>query len=294
MKARLLLGGVIAVALAAPSLQGQSLAQVESLSRDGRVAEARTELTAWTEASWRAASREERQEALWYRGVLTLDPAQASRSFRRLAVEYPGSPWSARALLRLARIALLEDDLLEAAARFEDLRRDYPASAARLDAVEWLDENSARVAERRAEAEATVEDAADVGDASVAAEEPSPTRDEDLAADRTPAVDAPPPALEDRADARDEATSARWGVQLGAFGEPERAQALAERVRSAGFTPRLVRVPGSDLVRVRVGAFTGAESANALYDRLVAAAFEATVVNDVSREEPIGEFAEPA
>lgn len=273
----LVLGGVLSV-VAAPAA-AQSLNDVGELARDGRVGAARVALTDWWDASWESASREQRQEALWYRAVLTLDPAQAATQFRRLAIEYPGGAWTAQALLRLARTALLEDDLLTAARYFEDLRRDYPASAARLEAVEWLDENADRVERARSAPAASAPAPA----TPVATPPPTGTTSAPPTGTTTP-----PPAGTTSAPQTGTEVRRNWGVQLGAFSTVERARDLAARAEAAGFETRLVRIPGSDLVRLRVGKYEDAAGAEAAYDRVVAAGFDAAVVQDVSSEVPIG------
>ena len=85
-----------------------TLPEIEELAQNGRSDEARAALLGWWEESRVLASREERQFALWLRGRLTVDPSQAVRDFRRLVVEYPGGPFTARALYRLARRLMKE------------------------------------------------------------------------------------------------------------------------------------------------------------------------------------------
>ena len=107
--------------------------------------------------------------------------------------------------------------------------------------------------------------------------------------DDDPPVAAPPPVTSTTDTDTVPATSTGdWTVQLGAFSTLERAQDLAERVRAAGFEPRLVRVPPSDLVRLRVGVFEDDDSAADVYYRIVQAGFDAAIARDVTREEPIG------
>ncbi len=245
----------------------QTLEQVDLLTRDGRVADARAELTAWWDASWDDAGRDARQKGLWFRGVLTLDPGQAASQFRRLAAEYPGGSWSAAALLRLGQMELLAGDVLGAARYFGDLVRDYPASGARLEAAEWLDANELAIEQARLVSARGAVVPVPVGDA----------RD----------VDPDPPVVTAAgSDDEDEQPVARgdWAVQLGAFSSTQRAEELAVRAQDAGFEPRVVKVGDSELVRVRVGYFDSAEIAETVYDRIVRAGFEARIVQDVARE----------
>jgi cell division protein FtsN len=93
-----------------------------------------------------------------------------------------------------------------------------------------------------------------------------------------PVPEPPPPEA-------DETRTGDYTVQLGAFSTRARALRLMERARRAGFEPRLVTVPGSTLLRVRVGRFTGASDALELRDRLRSGGFEAILRDDAAREE---------
>ena len=77
-------------------------------------------------------------------------------------------------------------------------------------------------------------------------------------------------------------------VQLGAFSSLGRARELVERARAAGLTPRLVTVPGSDLVRVRLGRFADEPEAESLAGRARSLGFDALVVGEASRERAAG------
>jgi cell division protein FtsN len=67
----------------------------------------------------------------------------------------------------------------------------------------------------------------------------------------------------------------------------ERAEALLKTVSDAGFEGRLVRVPGSDLIRVRVGTFDSAEGANDILWKLRGLEFTAQLARDAQREERV-------
>lgn len=254
----LLHGLTLALALGALTLaplSGQSLATVDSLVRDGRMQEARTALLAWEEAGG-AANRDEAQHRLWLRGVLTLDPAQARSSYLRLVVEYPGGRYTDRALLRLATTAELQGDVLEAEGYYRLLARDYPASPAHREAERWLEANGEILREARASREDTP----------------------DLIPPRSDREPQPPPPDTRIVSSRD------FTVQLGAFSGRDNAGALAERVRNAGFEPRVVQVEGSPLFRVRVGRFPTRAAAAEVRDRILAAGFDAGVARDADRE----------
>lgn len=211
------------------------LDRVDSLTAAGRIDEARRTLEAWWNGSRGEASRLELQRGLWLRARLTLESEPAELDYRRLAVEYPGGPYSDGALLRLGQAAAARGDARAAADHFRTLVQDYPGSPHRLEAQAWL-------GRRGEEDEGTGETAAPV----------------------------------------------RFAIQLGAFSSAEGAQRLMEQTREMGLRPRLVRVPGSRLYRVRVGRFPDAPSAEAALRRVRARGLEATLAADASRERGAG------
>lgn len=134
----------LAALVAAPGvLTGQSLDRVEQHMAAGEVAEARDLLLTWWGGPRAQAGRDELQRGHWLRGVLTLDPSQAELDYTRLAVEYPGGPYTDRALHRLAEAARMRGDAAGARRHYAVLARDYPSSPLRTAARAWLDANPA-------------------------------------------------------------------------------------------------------------------------------------------------------
>jgi hypothetical protein len=177
----------------------------------------------------------------------------AELDLRRLVLEFPGGPFSDNALYRLALFAEGRGDLRAAHGHFLDLVRDYPVSPFRSEAESWLREHEDEIA---------------------ALPQRAPRED-------PPGIGPPPgPILEKGGGS--------FAVQAGAFQSLERAGQLADRIREAGFQPRLVRVPGSDLVRVRVGRFTTRAEADALALELVSRGFDITIATDAQSEEGVG------
>ena len=76
-------------------------------------------------------------------------------------------------------------------------------------------------------------------------------------------------------------------MQLGAFSSEARAHTLVAEAQKAGFEARLVHMPGSRLVHVRVGRFDSGSEASELLKRLQDLGFTAAVVRDANREERI-------
>ena len=296
----------VAAGLGAPQhASAQELAVVDSLARTGDAQAARERLARWWETEGEDADRPAVQQALWLRGLLTLSPLDAQADFRRLTVEYPGGPFTDRALLRLARYAYTRDRLAEAVRHFRTLALDHPGTPAALEAREWLERHAEAVeaaeaaeavdAERRAAARS--ERAADTVPAETTAADTTVAgaTDSTVAVPAEPGTDtvvgepADPDTVEadpaEEASEEPDAESGPYTVQLGAFSSERRAMTLVERARDAGLEPRVVTVSGSDLVRVRVGRFDDAGGATRLYDRVRRLGFEATVSGDADREE---------
>lgn len=226
------------------------LDRVEELTEIGRTEGARELLVRWWNDAYAGASRQDAQRALWLRGRLAVDPDRAALDFRRLVVEYPGGPYSDLALLRLAQAEYAAGDSAAAAREVARLAREYPASAVGSEARAWL-----------------------------ASAGPVPPRSGRVAS----AGDASGEARRVEA-ARATSEAHPFSVQLGAFAQRERAEALRSKAAGAGFEARLATVPGSDLVRVRVGRFDSGEEARAILRRVRDRGFAAMLVRDAELE----------
>jgi cell division septation protein DedD len=267
------------LSLASPrwlSAQEGSLGQVEQLASTGRAEEARAMLLEWWENDRSRGSRRDLQLGLWLRGRLTVDPAQAARDFRRLVIEYPGGPYADRALFRLAQAAYAQGDRERARTYMTSLTRDHPGSPVREQAEAWM----ARALTAGPPPVFRVVEAEESEDQQTA--EPQLR---DSVADPVPVVpraaqDSVAPAL---------SRNGRYTVQLGAFLDESRAEALHARASEAGLDVRLVRVEGSRLMHVRVGRFDSSAQASVSFQSVTALGFTAAVVRDALREEPVGE-----
>lgn len=275
------------------SLTAQSqLEQVESLTRMGRTEEARLALMDWWESDRPDASRRERQRGLWLRGRLTVDPVQAELDFRRLTVLYPSGQFTPDAMLRLAQASWAMGNEQESRDYVASLVRDYPRSDARERAEEWLmaagplppaGDTPTRSAPNAAGLPEGMGGAA-------APERTRPGADER----RPPPVTAerrlPPPAESTQAGrgSRDvESPAMNYYVQLGAFGEADRALSLYEEVTEQGVEARVVRVAGSRFTHVRVGRFANRAAAVEVLEALTAEGINAALVRDDRPEEVI-------
>ena len=237
-----------------------SLDQVESLMAEGQIIQAREVLETWLDSRLASASREDRQRGTWLRGRLTVDPSMAEMDFRRLVLEYPGGSYSADALFRLGLLAELRGEGTEALDLLERLIRDYPSSPLVEDAESWhlaLSEGGGASAPLASQGM-----------------EPPPQAEALL-----------PPATPAPTDSMDASWS--YAVQLGAFSSLERARSLADRLRHAGYDPRVVGIPEDELARVRVGRFPVREEAEVLAEELAGHGFEVRVVSDAWCEERV-------
>jgi len=177
-------------------------------------------------------------------------------------LEFPGGSYSDEALVRLGLISSAGGDVPRAARYFQTLVTDYPRSPQRRRAQEWLAENLGAIEEAALTAEAGVELQAGAADADAREPEPSPPF-------------------------QAETVSNRYAVQVGAFESEERARRLVASINASGFRARIVRVPGSSLLRVRIGAFLDRSGAVELMDRVRRRGHEATIAVDVAEEEPM-------
>ena len=115
------------------------LLRAEARIREGRIGEARTEVERWWLLTSGDATPELLQYALWLRGILTVDPTQADRDFRRIVLEFPSGPRAGASRLRLGQSAHARGDLEAALRHYRALDRDFPGSRFRIIARSWLD-----------------------------------------------------------------------------------------------------------------------------------------------------------
>lgn len=87
-----------------------------------------------------------------------------------------------------------------------------------------------------------------------------------------------------------------YRVQTGAFGSKSYAEAMLEKVKTAGFAPLMVKVDG--LYKIQVGAYANKANADAMAEKLKAAGFDAyittkggSVVSESSQKKTIDQIA---
>lgn len=291
-------GPVAGAALAQEAGQDAELARVESLIGAGRYDEARAGIRRWwaDAGSGRSVPAPARVHALMLRARLATDPADAERDYLAVALGHPTAPAAPRALLALGQALFAAGSIDRATAYLRRLVDDYPTNPERAVGLLWLarartaagDPAGACTAARRgidAVQASAVEPAATAllrleaeqacGLAGVEVADAPPREPRPTPADAPPAGTVSDPAA---------ASDGRYAVQTGAFRNRDGAVTLADRLRRAGYSPRLVFVPANRLLRVRIGRFEDRAGADDLMRRLLAAGFPAVVVRDADQE----------
>jgi cell division septation protein DedD len=317
-----ILGVLTALAALGPGpADGQTggLDRVEALVDAGRYDDARSTLeTWWTANESTSVPGADRARALMLRARLAGDPAEAENHYLSIVFGYPISPEAPQALLRLGQGLLAVGEAPRAAGYLQRLVADYPGRPERNLGQLWL-ARAQRAERQHAQACATVreglrdardpdlvnmfrdeEAAACAGagpsaragdDAARTDPEPPPATTPATPPARAPPATAPPATPGRTAPARAEATpparaagGGRFAAQAGAYRQQDSVDDAMARLRRAGYEPRAVMIPGSQLIRVRVGRLATAAEAAALVNRLKADRFDAVVVNDADRE----------
>lgn len=290
---RLMAALLASLLLAAPGFaQDSELDRVESLIANGDYAAARAAIEQWWKAvdGGRNVSSDMRARAHLLRARLAPDLRSAERDYLAVALGHPTTPYAPHALLALGQGFLASGDRARAVSYLQRLIDDYPGSPLRPVGLLWV----ART--RRLEGDAAGACvAARAGHAGAGPDVAALLRREEQAACQPAEQGHAAPRGQDQSAARDAgrtpqtqrpaATQGRFAVQSGAFRQVDGARALADRLRSAGYEPRIVLVSGSRLLRVRVGRFLSAADAESVASRLRSAGFPAVVVNDAHQEQ---------
>lgn len=283
--------GTAAIGITARPAAGQvpTLPRIDTLVATGDYDAARAALDRWWSAQESSdVPGSDMARALMLRAKLQTDPAEAESDYLALVLGYPASSLAPEALLRLGQGLLATGEASRAAAYLHRLTADYPGRAERPAAFLWLARAHSATRQYAAACQAAKRGLADARDPRVAAmlraEAGAACSVDGQAAGRVEGrvqgsvADQQPPAT---GLAR---ATGEWAVQTGAFRQRASADALMERLRRAGYSPRLVRVPRNDLMRVRVGQFTTSDEASDLLTRLRDDGFDAVVVRDAHQE----------
>ena len=244
-------------------------------------------------------------EALYWRAVVAATAADAERDLQTIIVDYPLSPWSVEALMRLAQLEMTRRDMEKALAHLNRVMVEHPNSPSRPKASFWI----ARVEFEQGKLTAACRQLGDAGrtapvsdvelrnqieywatrcnpadTAMVVASSPDSTRPNPAAAAAafTPAPAATAPAAGGAAApavtaAAVPAAKKQYTVQVGAYNTKSAADALAKNLKDRGYD---ARVYGSAApFRVRVGRYDKHAQADAESNKLNAKKIAAFVTD---------------
>lgn len=259
-----------------------ALARIASWTDGAHLDSARVALSAWRERRAASARASHRATADVLAARLETDGIAAQHAWVGVALAHPFGSNAALALLRVGQAAVLQGDTAAARVYLTRLVDDFPGGEHAPEARLWLARGEFLAGRPASACEIARAGLA----AGAAAEVQRLLRLHEERACTAVAQDRPigRPAGDDAAAVP---ADARFAVQSGAFRGRAGADRLVARLRRDDFEPRLVRVAGSALMRVRVGGFADVAEARQLRERVRAAGYDAVVVSDVGDEEPV-------
>lgn len=236
------------------------------------------------------AGSPEYAEALYWRAVVAATAADAERDLRTLIIEYPLSPRSGDALMRLAQLEMTRGDNDQAIAHLQRVVTEHPDSPMRARAEFWM----GRALFEKGDAPAACAKLADASRATPTTQVELHNQIDylsqrctgvDTAAAATAAA-AVPPAM---AAARESTSAGRRGasraaparggtpytIQVAAYSTKGAAERLRASLAARGYEARVVG--SAKPYRVRVGRFDTREAANAAAARMRARKLSAYV-----------------
>lgn len=211
-------------------------------------------------------------QVLYTQAMVAGSAADMRRSLQRVVVEYPTSPWADDALLRLVQMDYAVRNFESAERNLERLKLDFPTSPLMPQAAYWAgrtyfdDDKPAPACRWLADGMAQVGNDVEMqnrlgflyqrcgGVSDTGAAGADSTRV--AAVDTGAAPKAPAPDT-----SRTAATEPAFRVQVAAVGSRQAAEAVAARVRSAGYTSVMTQEKG--LYKVRAGEFATRAEAQA-------------------------------
>ncbi len=233
-------------------------------------------------------------EALYWRGVLGEEGEGARLDLLRVAIEFPLSPRSADALLRLAQLEFTRGDRVAARRHLDQLSRDHPDAPSRAAARYWTGRVLLEDA-KPAEACVALRDAqrlAAAGDVELinqidyyarpcvasdaaAADDERRKIEEKARADSTAAADSAAQAARRSASGGRSDAKGKWSVQVAAYSDHDSALSLVRKLKARGFE---ARVTTDKPWRVRVGRYATRSAAADVAQRLSSKGSKAMVV----------------
>ncbi len=293
MRIRLLVIAVVIAMLPAPLFAQRGLLDhAEERITGGRFTEARGLLQRWRRENPTAARTAQEQQARYHllAARITTNADTAEYNYLTVAVDFPTSRVAPEALLRLAQARYTRGDTTQATSYLQRLLSDYPESEYRPIGAVWLSRLKAKGQDAAVcEVLRNVSPGTNpetigyfkseqkrVCGAAAAAARPTPQRPRVESSAAAPKADsAPSPKV----------AAGRVGIQIGAFRELKGAHGVQRQLEDAGFRDvRLVRVPGNQLIRVRIGKYENRAAAASMLARLANANFSAVLVTDANIE----------
>lgn len=215
-------------------------------------------------------------EALYVAGAVASNADSALAYYRRVSIEYSQSDWAPLALLRIGQLAFASGDFATAARSVDRVLSDYPFTTVRPAAYFWA--GRIRIEQGKLpEACRMLQSAADSAGVDVELANRArfylqrctpaaldTARHDTTGAARAAAPTAPSAATPAPAKA---AASPTYAVQVAAVSNAAAADQVMQRLRSAGYAPRVVR-EANGLLKVRVGHFTARADADKLQAEL--------------------------
>jgi cell division protein FtsN len=242
-------------------------------------------------------------EALYWRAVVAATAADAERDLQTIIVDYPLSPWSVEALMRLAQLEMTRRDMDKALAHLNRVMVEHPNSPARPKASFWIarvEFEQGKIAEacrqlgdagrtapvsdvelrNQIEYWATRCNPADTAMAVASSPDSARSNPAAAAAAFTPAP-APAPgvgvAAPGAAAAAAPAAKKQYTVQVGAYNTKPAADALAKNLKDRGYDARVFGT--TPPFRVRVGRYDKHSQADAEANKLNAKKIAAFVTD---------------
>ena len=276
------------------------LDHAEARITGGQFTEARGLLQRWRRENPTAARTAQEQQAryLLLSARVTTNADTAEYNYLTIAVDFPTARAAPESLLRLAQARYIRGDTAQATSYLERLLSDYPESEMRPMGAVWLARLKARgphagVCEvLRSVSPGTNPETIEylkneqkrVCGSAAATARTTPQRPIAQNPPARPNADSSPVPRVEKVPSGNTVTG-RVAIQIGAFRELTGARGMQRQLEDAGFRDvRLVRVPGNQLIRVRVGKYENRAAAANTLARLANANFSAVLVTDANTE----------
>jgi hypothetical protein len=188
-------------------------------------------------------------QVLYVSGVVAREAGTAMTSFRRVSIEFPGSAWADRALLRLSQLSYASGDMAAALRAAQQVLSDYPLSTIRAEAAFW----SGRAQLELGNAAEGCRLLTDAQQGAVDDVELANRVQYHLQRCEAVLAGTDPSRAQPQAPARP-AQRVIYSVQVAAVGTAVAADELMRALRADGYDPHVVRAEDG-LFRVRVGRF---------------------------------------